>query len=500
MIAIADPAMLFSLHHRDRILPRIVRSWSPPSTATGSTRSSSAHPITRSPSTLDFLPSCTPSSSFGPAPTRSRSSSPPHRSSSSEASDRARACAASRSACACCRRASSTSRKCASASPRRLRIPPCSLHVRRRHGQHTARERLALAAIRSRRARRCSSFRRPTRQGHRQRAARRHAENGHSHRGARHAHAPEPQRPWQPRADSPPAADVGWRQLARSGVPESRLPPGAEVRFPATIPVGAAPNVLILSRAWIGLLQRQLRSLHLLLPSARGGRTAEEAAAASYTAPHRGGGRRARLARGLHAASRSRLARLAVDTRSSERGATARGLAAGIRKNLSSAEQSPRWLLVPGSTPSVPQRPSPRSALRPSCRPRRASTVILRMEVGSRDVRRTCPIEDLALPVPRRAGSTSTRDAVPPRRSGRRWGVAPVAAGGKRLRLTVSDDGVGFDPSRLARPRLPQARQHARGRVRVPARRFRRRGRARDKIRHGRISARVTSPAARHVP
>jgi signal transduction histidine kinase len=127
-----------------------------------------------------------------------------------------------------------------------------------------------------------------------------------------------------------PAPSFDWRELQRWGIPESRLPTGAEVLFrPPSI--WKEHRQLVVAGAFLFLMQAVL--IASLLVQRSGRRRAEmEALGMSGRLITAHEDERRRLARELHDDLTQRLARLAIDAGKLERGAAAD--ASEMRKDL----------------------------------------------------------------------------------------------------------------------------------------------------------------------
>jgi signal transduction histidine kinase len=227
-----------------------------------------------------------------------------------------------------------------------------------------------------------------------------------------------------------------WRQLQRWRIPESQLPPGAEVRFrPPSL--WEQHRVSILAGAAIVVLQAILITA-LLLQRARRRNAEKQAAGLSGQLLTAHEDERRRLARELHDDLTQRLARLSVDAFHVERNAGAG--AAQMRRDLVRLSEDVHAISY-RLHPAVLDDLGLVEALRAEC-DRVAQHGELRVEVNAGDVPDTMPNEaSLCL---FRVAQEALNNAV---RHGRANAItvllAPRDSG---LQLAVSDNGSGFDP------------------------------------------------------
>jgi signal transduction histidine kinase len=233
-----------------------------------------------------------------------------------------------------------------------------------------------------------------------------------------------------------PAFD--WRELERWGIPESRLPPGAEVRFrPPSL--WEQHRLLILVGAAIVVLQAILITA-LLFQRVRRRNAEKEAAGLSGRLLTAHEDERRHLARELHDDLTQRLARLAIDAGQLERNAGAD--ASQMRRDLVRLSEDVHALSY-RLHPSVLDDLGLVEALRAEC-DRVASHGDVRVEVNADDVPGTVPNEaSLCL---FRVAQEALNNAV---RHGRANAMTVLlSARGSGLQLAVSDNGSGFDPER----------------------------------------------------
>jgi signal transduction histidine kinase len=247
-----------------------------------------------------------------------------------------------------------------------------------------------------------------------------------------------------------------WRQLQRWGIPESQLPPGAEVRFrPPSL--WQEHRLLILAGAAILLLQAMLITA-LLFQRVRRRRAEKEAAGLSGRLLTAHEDERRRIARELHDDLTQRLARLSVDAFHVERNAGAG--ASQMRRDLVRLSEDVHALSY-RLHPAVLDDLGLVEALRAEC-DRVAQHGELRVEVNAHDVPDTMPNEaSLCL---FRVAQEALNNAV---RHGRANAItvllSPRDSG---LQLAVSDNGSGFDPER-SRKRASLGLASMRERVRL---------------------------------
>jgi len=232
-----------------------------------------------------------------------------------------------------------------------------------------------------------------------------------------------------------PAPVFDWRELQRWGIPQSRLPPGAEVRFrPASI--WEEHRQLILTGAAIVLLQAALIAALLFQRERR--RSAEREALGL-------GGRlltahedeRKHLARELHDDLTQRLARLAIDAGKLERGVAAD--ASEMRKDLVRLSEDVHALSY-RLHPSVLDDLGLVEALRAECA-RVARHAELRVEVDARDMPESLTNEaSLCL---FRVAQEALNNAA--RHAHAQAVTVQLLPRERGLQLAVSDNGNGFD-------------------------------------------------------
>lgn len=234
-------------------------------------------------------------------------------------------------------------------------------------------------------------------------------------------------------AAQPPAFD--WRELQRWSIAESRLPPGAEVRFrPPSL--WEEHRVLILSSTGVLLLQTVLISA-LLFQHTRRRRAEKEALGLSGRLLTAHEDERRRLARELHDDLTQRLARLAIDAGRLERRVGAE--ASAMREDLVHLSEDVHALSY-RLHPSVLDDLGLVEALRAECdRVERHGD--MRVEVEAQNVPEAVPGE-ASLCLFRVAQEAITNAA----RHGRASAVTVLLAPHHRgLQLAISDNGVGFD-------------------------------------------------------
>jgi signal transduction histidine kinase len=235
-----------------------------------------------------------------------------------------------------------------------------------------------------------------------------------------------------------PAFD--WRELERWGISESRLSPGAEVRFrPPSL--WEEHRLLMLMGAAIVLLQASLIAA-LLLQRAQRRRAEEESADLSgrlFTAHE---DERRHLARELHDDLTQRLARLAIDAGRMESARDAPEGARPLREDLVRLSEDVHALSY-RLHPSVLDDLGLVEALKAEC-DRVARHGDLRVDVEASGVPEALPAEaslclfrvaqEALSNVARHAHASAVTVLLSPRSRG--------------LRLAVSDNGSGFDPAR----------------------------------------------------
>lgn len=253
-----------------------------------------------------------------------------------------------------------------------------------------------------------------------------------------------------------PAPSFDWRELQRWGIAESRLPPGADVRFrPPSI--WEEHRQVILAGAAIVLLQAVLIAALLFQRSGR--RRAEtEAIGMSGRLLTAHEDERRRLARELHDDLTQRLARLAIDAGRLERSAGAG--AAAMRQDLVRLSEDVHALSY-RLHPSVLDDLGLVEALRAEC------------DRVSRHGDTQVEVRTLGLPqaVPNEASLCLFRVAQEALSNAVRHGHASavtvlLSARDRGLQLAVSDNGNGFDPAR-ARERASLGLASMRERVRL---------------------------------
>ena len=247
-----------------------------------------------------------------------------------------------------------------------------------------------------------------------------------------------------------------WRALERWGIPESRLPPGAEVRFR---PPSLWEQHRLLIMAGVAIVVFQAAMITALLVQGRRRRRAETAAVALsgrlLTAQE---DERRRLARELHDDLTQRLARLAIDAGRLERSAGAG--ASAMRQDLVRLSEDVHALSY-RLHPSVLDDLGLVEALRAEC-DRVARHGDLRVDVEARGVPEAVPAEtSLCL---FRVAQEALSNAA---RHGSATAVTVLLSPrGQGLQLAVSDNGSGFDPER-SRERASLGLASMRERVRL---------------------------------
>jgi len=247
-----------------------------------------------------------------------------------------------------------------------------------------------------------------------------------------------------------------WRALERWGIPESRLPPGAEVRFR---PPSLWEQHRLLIMAGVAIVVFQAAMITALLVQGRRRRRAETAAVALsgrlLTAQE---DERRRLARELHDDLTQRLARLAIDAGRLERSAGAG--ASAMRQDLVRLSEDVHALSY-RLHPSVLDDLGLVEALRAEC-DRVARHGDLRVDVEARGVPEAVPAEtSLCL---FRVAQEALSNAA---RHGSATAVTVLLSPrGQGLQLAVSDNGGGFDPER-SRERASLGLASMRERVRL---------------------------------
>ncbi len=237
---------------------------------------------------------------------------------------------------------------------------------------------------------------------------------------------------------SAPAFD--WRELERWGIPESRLPAGAEVRFrPPSL--WEQHRVLILAGTAIVLLQAAL-IVALLIQHTRRRRAEADAVDLSGRLLTAHEDERRHLARELHDDLTQRLARLAIDAGRLEQGEGGnRSVAAAMRSDLVQLSEDVHALSY-RLHPSVLDDLGLVEALRAEC-DRVARRGGLRVEVDARGVPEALPV-DASLCLFRVAQEALSNAA---RHAGASAVTVLLLPSGRGLQLAVSDNGNGFDPA-----------------------------------------------------
>ena len=253
-----------------------------------------------------------------------------------------------------------------------------------------------------------------------------------------------------------PAPSFDWRELQRWDIPESRLPPGAVVRFRPPSPWEQHRILIILGSA-VFLFQAGLITA-LLFQRSRRRHAEKEAIGMSGRLLTAHEDERRRLARELHDDLTQRLARLAVDAGRLER--TAGADVAAMRKDLAHLSEDVH-LMSYRLHPSVLDDLGLVEALRSEC-DRVAHGGDVRVEVEAHGVPKTVSSEtSLCLfRVAQEAMSNATRH-------GRASAVTVLLTPRDRgLQLAVADNGSGFHPGE-ARERASLGLASMRERVRL---------------------------------
>jgi len=247
-----------------------------------------------------------------------------------------------------------------------------------------------------------------------------------------------------------------WRQLQRRGIPESQLPPGAEVRFrPPSL--WEQHRMLILAGTAIVVLQAILITA-LLLQRVRRRNAEKQAAGLSGQLLTAHEDERRRIARELHDDLTQRLARLSVDAFHVERNAGAG--ASQMRRDLVRLSEDVHAMSY-RLHPAVLDDLGLVEALRAECY-RLARNRDLRVEVNADDVPGTMPNEaSLCL---FRVAQEALNNAV--RHGGANAITVLLSPRDSGLQLAVSDNGSGFDPER-SRKRASLGLASMRERVRL---------------------------------
>jgi signal transduction histidine kinase len=253
-----------------------------------------------------------------------------------------------------------------------------------------------------------------------------------------------------------PAPSFDWRELKRWGIPESRLPPGAEVHFRPPSLWEEHRSLIVLGSA-IVLFQAGLITA-LLFQRSRRRHAEKEAIGMSGRLITAHEDERRRLARELHDDLTQRLARLAVDAGRLER--TSGADAAAMRKDLAHLSEDVHAMSY-RLHPSVLDDLGLVEALRAEC-DRVAQRGDVRVEVEAHGVPKTVPSEtSLCLfRVAQEAMSNATRH-------GRANAVTVLLTLRDRgLQLAIADNGSGFDTAH-ARERASLGLASMRERVRL---------------------------------
>jgi signal transduction histidine kinase len=237
----------------------------------------------------------------------------------------------------------------------------------------------------------------------------------------------------------PPVFD--WRELQHWGIPESRLPPGAEVRFRSPS-VWEQHRLLILIGASIVLLQAALISA-LLLQRAWRRRAEKETVGLSGRLLTAHEDERKRLARELHDDLTQRLARLAIDAGRLERSAGANQDMATMREDLVRLSEDVHALSY-RLHPSVLDDLGLLEALKAEC-DRVACHSALHVDVEASGVPDALP-SDASLCL-YRVAQEALNNAVRHAHASAVTVLLSPSRGG--LQLAVSDNGSGFDPARM---------------------------------------------------
>ena len=232
-----------------------------------------------------------------------------------------------------------------------------------------------------------------------------------------------------------PAFD--WRALQRWGIPESRLPAGADVRFrPPSLWEQHRPAIV----AWSVIVLLQAVLITALLVQRVWRRRAENAAKAlsgQLLTAHED--ERRHLARELHDDLTQRLARLAIDAGRLEQGSGNRGVLATMQNELVQLSEDVHALSY-RLHPSVLDDLGLVEALRSEC-DRVARHGALRVDMDASDVPAALTADaSLCL---FRVAQEALNNAV--RHAHASAVTVLLSSTGKGLRLAVSDDGDGFD-------------------------------------------------------
>ena len=253
-----------------------------------------------------------------------------------------------------------------------------------------------------------------------------------------------------------PAPSFDWRELQRWDIPESRLPPGAVVRF-RPLSLWEEHRILIILGTAVFLFQAGLITA-LLFQRSRRRHAEKEAIGMSGRLLTAHEDERRRLARELHDDLTQRLARLAVDAGRLER--TSGADAAAMRKDLAHLSEDVHAMSY-RLHPSVLDDLGLVEALRAEC-DRVAHGGDVRVEVEAHGVPKTVSSEtSLCLfRIAQEAMSNATRH-------GRASAVTVLLTPRNRgLQLAVADNGSGFDPGE-ARERASLGLASMRERVRL---------------------------------
>ena len=258
-------------------------------------------------------------------------------------------------------------------------------------------------------------------------------------------------------AKQPPIFD--WRELQRWKIPESRLPAGARVRFRPPTLWEERKGFIVASVAIV--LSQTVLIAALLFQRARRHSAEQETLGLSGRLLTAHEDERRRLARELHDDLTQRLARLAIDAGTLEQeGGKAAGSAAGMRKELVRLSEDVHALSY-RLHPSMLDDLGLVEALRAEC-DRVASHGALRVDVDATNVPDGLPAEtSLCL---FRVAQEALNNAS---RHGRASAVTVrLSPSDRGLRLTVSDNGAGFN-SQGTRTRASLGLASMRERVRL---------------------------------
>ena len=233
-----------------------------------------------------------------------------------------------------------------------------------------------------------------------------------------------------------------WRELERWGIPEARLPAGAEVRFRAPS-LWEQHRMLIVAGTSIVLLQAAFITA-LAVQHARRRRAEDDAVDLSGRLLTAHEDERRHLARELHDDLTQRLARLAIDAGRLEQGDGGdRRIVATMRGDLVQLSEDVHALSY-RLHPSMLYDLGLVEALRAEG-DRVARRGALQVEVDARGVPEALPVDvSLCLfRVAQEALSNATRHG------GASTVTVLLSSNGRGLQLAVRDNGRGFDPARL---------------------------------------------------